>query len=55
MRLILPGLLVLLLAACGLKDDLYLPEPTQVEATQDSQTEDRANPDSEDTDDEADS
>jgi len=26
MRLILPGLALLLLSACGLKDDLYLPD-----------------------------
>jgi len=26
MRLILPGLLLLLLSGCGLKDDLYLPD-----------------------------
>jgi predicted small lipoprotein YifL len=29
MRLILPGLALLLLTACGLKDDLYLPEDPQ--------------------------
>ena len=31
MRLILPGLAVLLLTACGLKDDLYLPDDSKSE------------------------
>jgi len=35
MRLILPGLALLLLTACGLKNDLYLPE----DAPQQSATE----------------
>jgi len=34
MRLILPGLAVLLLTACGLKNDLYLPEQELVEPDQ---------------------
>lgn len=36
MRLILPGLALLLLTACGLKDDLYLAEDTSAgQATDD--------------------
>ncbi len=31
MRLILPGLLLLLLSGCGLKDDLYLPDASTSE------------------------
>lgn len=41
MRAILPVLVCLLLAACGLKDDLYLPDEPQA-TTPTSQEEDRA-------------
>lgn len=34
MRAILTALVCLLLTACGLKDDLYLPDPAASEASQ---------------------
>jgi predicted small lipoprotein YifL len=40
MRAILPVLACLLLAACGLKDDLYLPDRAENEPVQQSSEED---------------
>ena len=42
MRLILPLVILAMLAACGLKDDLYLPDDTAASAADDSHEEDRA-------------
>ncbi len=39
MRLILTLVSVLLLAGCGLKDDLYLPDPAEDETEQESERE----------------
>lgn len=43
MRAILPALVCLLLAACGLKDDLYLPDPADTPPPASEETDNEEN------------
>ncbi|MCC5865617.1 MAG: lipoprotein [Wenzhouxiangella sp.] len=42
MRLILPLVILTMLAGCGLKDDLYLPDDTATSAADETREDDRA-------------